>query len=67
MTRVCGSCVVIAIAGIGTGGYTIENFEPGVRTALKRFPNYWKTNRAHFDGARRGPEIPPRFGACPDY
>ena len=22
---------------------------------------------AHFDGARRRPEIPPRFGACSDH
>jgi len=40
-----------ATSGIGTGGYSIENYEPGVRTALKRNPNYWKTDRAHFDGA----------------
>ncbi len=42
---------VAATSGIGTGGYTIENFDPGVRTALKRFPNYWKSGRAHFDEA----------------
>ena len=36
-------------SGIGTGGYTIESFEPGVRTSLKRFENYWKPGRAHFD------------------
>ena len=40
-----------ATSGIGAGGYTIENFDPGVRTALKRFPNYWKSDRAHFDEA----------------
>ena len=34
---------------IGTGGYTLEAFEPGVRTTLKRNPNYWKEDRAHFD------------------
>jgi len=38
-------------SGIGSGGYTVENYEPGVRTALKRHPNYWKSGRAHFDGA----------------
>ena len=37
-------------AGIGTGGYIIEEFEPGVRTITKRNPNYWKEGRAHFDG-----------------
>lgn len=33
----------------GTGGYVVEKFEPGVNASLKRFPNYWKENRAHFD------------------
>ena len=42
---------VDAKSGLGTGGYTIENFDPGVRTAVKRFPNYWKSGRAHFDEA----------------
>ncbi len=36
-------------SGIGTGGYMIENFEPGVRGMFKRNPNYWKEGRAHFD------------------
>lgn len=35
--------------GVGTGGYVVERFEPGIRTNLKRFPNYWKEGRAHFD------------------
>ena len=35
--------------GVGTGGYTVEDFEPGVRCFMKRFPNYWKEGRAHFD------------------
>ncbi len=34
---------------IGTGGFTLENFEPGVRANLKRNPNYFKSDRAHFD------------------
>lgn len=34
---------------IGTGGYTLESFEPGVRASLKRQPNYFKSDRAHFD------------------
>jgi peptide/nickel transport system substrate-binding protein len=34
---------------IGTGGYTLENFEPGVRATFKRSPNYFKSGRAHFD------------------
>lgn len=36
-------------AGVGTGGYTLEEFEPGVRMRFKRFANYWKEGRAHFD------------------
>ena len=30
---------VDASSGIGTGSYTLDSFDPGVRTALKRFPN----------------------------
>jgi len=36
-------------AGIGTGGYILENYDPGVRTSMKRNPNYFKDGRAHFD------------------
>jgi peptide/nickel transport system substrate-binding protein len=35
--------------GIGTGGYILENFDPGVRQKFKRNPNYWKADSAHFD------------------
>lgn len=35
--------------GIGTGGYVLESFEPGVASRVTRFPNYWKEGRAHFD------------------
>jgi peptide/nickel transport system substrate-binding protein len=35
--------------GIGTGGYILEEWEPGVRAFSKRNPNYWKEGRAHFD------------------
>lgn len=35
--------------GIGTGGYQLVEFVPGVRVFTKRNPNYWKANRAHFD------------------
>ncbi len=34
---------------IGTGPFTIETFEPGVRTLAKRNPNYWKEGRGHAD------------------
>ena len=36
-------------SGIGTGGYKLENYDPGVRTLTSRNPNYWKSGRAHFD------------------
>jgi len=35
--------------GIGTGGYILDKWEPGVRALSKRNPNYWKEGRAHFD------------------
>ncbi|MCZ4282591.1 ABC transporter substrate-binding protein [Kiloniella laminariae] len=36
-------------SGIGTGGYQIESFEPGVRFLAKKNPNYFKSDRAHVD------------------
>ncbi|RDC71481.1 peptide ABC transporter substrate-binding protein [Rhodovulum sp. 12E13] len=36
-------------SGIGTGGYAIESFEPGVRVLASRNPNYWKEGAAWFD------------------
>ncbi len=36
-------------AGTGTGGYILEQWEPGVRSLARRNPNYWKSGRAHFD------------------
>ncbi len=36
-------------SGIGTGGYIIEVYEPGVRVKARRNPNYFKQDRAHFD------------------
>ncbi len=35
--------------GMGSGGYIIEKFEPGVNILMNRNPNYWKAGRAHFD------------------
>ena len=35
--------------GIGTGGYILDTFEPGIRALLKRNPNYFKSGKAHFD------------------
>ena len=34
---------------IGTGAYTLESFEPGVRIVLKNRGDYWKAGRANFD------------------
>jgi peptide/nickel transport system substrate-binding protein len=38
-------------SGVGAGGYVVDSFEPGVRTKLTRFPNYWREDKAHFDAA----------------
>lgn len=35
--------------GIGTGGYVLDSYEPGVASRATRFANYWKEGRAHFD------------------
>ena len=34
---------------IGTGGYILQDFDPGVRAFVTRNPNYWKPDRAHVD------------------
>ncbi len=36
-------------AGVGTGAFSLVNYEPGVRGQFKRNPNYWKEGRGHFD------------------
>lgn len=35
-------------SGVGTGGYTLKSFDPGVKTVTTRNPNYWKAGFAHF-------------------
>ncbi|MBW1867504.1 MAG: ABC transporter substrate-binding protein [Deltaproteobacteria bacterium] len=35
--------------GIGTGGFILQEWEPGYRSFVKRNLNYWKDGRAHFD------------------
>ncbi len=35
--------------GIGTGGYVLKKYEPGVRAFAVRNKNYFKEGRAHFD------------------
>ncbi len=34
----------------GTGPFALESFTPGVRTTLKRNPNYWQSGLPHLDG-----------------
>ena len=34
---------------VGTGPYKMESYDPGVRIASQRNPNYWKEGRAHVD------------------
>lgn len=52
-------------SGIGTGGYTLDVFEPGVRARLTRNPDYWKENAAFFESAEvlRIPDIAARQNA----
>ena len=35
--------------GIGTGPYVLQSYDAGVRALATRNPNYWKSDRAHFD------------------
>ena len=35
--------------GMGTGGYVLESWEPGISAVTKRNPNYWKAGHANFD------------------
>jgi peptide/nickel transport system substrate-binding protein len=37
--------------GIGTGGYVMKSFEPGVSATLERNKDYWRSDRAFFDSA----------------
>ncbi|MCP8894930.1 ABC transporter substrate-binding protein [Shinella daejeonensis] len=34
---------------VGTGGYTLETFQPGLRATVGKNPNYWRSDRAHVD------------------
>jgi peptide/nickel transport system substrate-binding protein len=36
-------------SGIGTGGYVLNNFDPGVRAEYTRYSDYWKEDVAHVD------------------
>ena len=36
-------------SGVGCGAYSMKKFDPGVRLDLEKNPNYWKSDRGHFD------------------
>ncbi len=36
---------------VGTGAFRLGQFDPGVRIALTRNPDFWKEGRGHLDGA----------------
>ena len=38
-------------SGDGTGAYSLSEFDPGVRSVLKRNPNSWKADQGFFDEA----------------
>ena len=38
-------------SGIGTGAYVVDEYNPGVRSALTRNPTYFKSDKAFFDSA----------------
>lgn len=37
-------------SGNGVGPYVLQSFEPGVQASLTKNANYWKSDRAFFDG-----------------
>ncbi len=41
--------VIDPASGVGSGGYVLKKFDPGVKTELTRNKNYFKKDRAHFD------------------
>lgn len=34
---------------VGTGPYTVKEFEPGVQSVAARNPNYWKSDKGHLE------------------
>ena len=34
---------------VGSGAYLLKSFNPGVRADFEKNPNYWKSDRGHFD------------------
>ncbi len=52
-------------SGIGTGGYRLASFEPGVEATLERYPDYWRGAATKFDSAQvlRIPDVSARQNA----
>ncbi|MCG6912153.1 MAG: ABC transporter substrate-binding protein [Deltaproteobacteria bacterium] len=46
---ICPADTTDFMKNVGTGAYKQVSFEPGVRTFAKKNPNYFKTDRGHFD------------------
>lgn len=44
-----GADGTVDITGVGTGGYVLQSFDPGVKLTAKRNVNYWKSEAANFD------------------
>ncbi|WP_343563639.1 ABC transporter substrate-binding protein [Kiloniella sp. b19] len=44
-----GADGTVDTSGVGTGGYTLKEWNPGIKTVLSRNPDYWKENAAYFD------------------
>ena len=44
-----GGVITDPTAGIGTGGYILESYEPGVRATFRRNPNFFRDDAAWFD------------------
>ena len=36
-------------SGVGAGAYVLKSFEPGVRADLTRYPDFFNSDRGHFD------------------
>lgn len=39
--------------GIGTGGYKVESFAPGVRVLMSKYENYYNDEKCYFDGVEQ--------------
>ncbi len=44
---------------IGTGSYSLKEFDPGVRLLVERDPNHWRDGVGHFDSAEVIPILDP--------